>query len=128
MTRKKRMKKAAKKILGKSGMKSHTAAGKPTGPATRSADAPQCWRDAEKNIVLFTDRTRDGRFAVYYVGNLHAPARGQRKTRYTKIEPGPLSGGMQFELDEYAEKHGFEKCRKAVHASIRQALKTGERQ
>lgn len=113
-----------KKVL----RKSHLTSGRSAKRGRWGAKAPVCWRWPEKGLILFVDKTRDNKYAVYHVGEIYLIDRGQRKTRFTPLVPLELSGLMQMELDDFAKEQGYEKCRKSAYDSIQAALKTGEQQ
>lgn len=108
--------------------KTHLKSKHKVAKARRGDDPPLCWWWKEKDRVLFVDKTRDNRFAVYYVPDKYLSDRGQRKTRFTALTPQELRGYMQMKLDEFAKSQEHEKCPKRVYDSIQQALKIGEQQ
>ncbi len=108
-------------------IKSHTKARLAKGRG-KSSDPPVCWfwsspRSAAR--ILFTDQTRNGKFAVYYIDDVHFKGEAQTKKRFAPLAECDLRGAMQIDLDEYAGKNGFRKCPKGTWASVQAALGKG---
>ena len=108
-------------------IKAHAKARRVKGRKT-IADPPVCWFWNSIRFparILFVDKTRNGKFAVYHVDDVHDKNEAQQKKRFAPLPECALRGALQIDLDEYAKRNGFLKCPKGTWGSVQAALGKG---